>query len=349
MTLTTLKKHWRAYKEENPGVRIRDAAKALHVSEAELLATQLGESVVRLKSEWDSMLLELEGLGEVMALTRNELFVHEKVGRYSHASVMPDHNMGQILDKDIDLRIFFKHWAYSFAVTVEKDAVLKRSLQYFDHYGNAVHKTHLRPASDLTFYNAFVDKYRHENQHSFQGVASPKKQVETMLDEEVDSEALRTAWSGLRNTHDFIFMLRAFNVDREQALRIAGGDFAWQVDTTSLITALEASAEIGLPLMIFVNNPGCVQIHSGPVYRLKAARGWYNVLDPGFNLHVRNGEIASAWVVKKPVDTGHVHSVEFYDKDGQALCYMFGKRKEGEPELASWRQIIHTLEPLSNG
>ena len=50
---------------------------------------------------------------------------------------------------------------------------------------------------------------------------------------------------------------------------------------------LEGAAAAELPVMIFVGNPGCVQIHSGPVRRIEVMGPWLNVLDPRFNLHLR--------------------------------------------------------------
>ena len=343
MVASELKEDWTAFKEANPRVRIRDAAYQLGVSEAKLLATDLGESVVRLKPDWYNMLKDKEGLGTVMALTRNELFVHEKVGPYTNITVMPDHKMGQTLGDHIDLRIFFKNWHYGFAVTKEQRGEMKRSLQYFDQYGQAVHKTHLRPESSVEHYDEFVSRYRHEDQEPNISFLPPAEPEAETPDEDIDHIALQQAWGDLKDTHDFIFMLRKFKVSRLQAFRLAGETFARQVDTSSFRFVLESAAQVGLPIMVFVNNPGCIQIHTGPIHTLKETRGWYNILDPGFNLHVKDQEIAATWVVKKPVDTGIVHSLECYDRFGRALCYIFGKRKEGIHELEAWREILNQV------
>lgn len=343
MTTATLKAQWHTFKQENPKVRIRDAAKSLHVSEAQLLATDLGPSVIRLRPDWYDILMDLEALGEVMALTRNELFVHEKIGHYSNASVYQDHKMGQTLDKDIDLRIFFRNWHFAFAVVQERSGEIKRSLQFFDAHGDAVHKTHLRPESNVEYYNSFVDKYKHEDQRSAIVVEPPKIAKPELADETIDAHALKEAWRSLKDTHDFIFMLRKFKVNRQQAFRIAGVEFARPVSTSSLQHVLEKASEAELRLMIFVNNPGCVQIHSGTIDRLKLIEDWYNILDPRFNLHVRFKEIAAAWLVTKPVEVGTVTSLELFDESGQALCYVFSKRKEGEIESEDWREILTSL------
>ena len=87
-------------------------------------------------------------LGEVMALTRNQSAVHERVGTYGeyrsglHASM--------VLGKEIDLRIFAKHWVHGFAVETETEQGVQRSLQVFDAAGDAVHKIFLRTTSTLS-------------------------------------------------------------------------------------------------------------------------------------------------------------------------------------------------------
>jgi putative hemin transport protein len=345
-TTLDLKSAWAEYKNENPKVRIRDAAAALGVSEAELVATGCGENVTRLKPDWYGLLFDLEGLGEVMALTRNNLVVHEKVGRYSEVTVMPERQMGQTLDKNIDLRIFFRNWHFGFSVINETPHGVRRSLQFFDANGVAVHKTHLRPESSLVHFDAITEKYRHDDQSPSIEVVPIADPEPELPDEEIDVDGLREDWRKLQDTHDFIFLLRKYDVTREQAFRLAGKEFAKPVDTSSFRTILEAAAEAELRIMIFVGNHGCIQIHSGPIENLREVHGWYNVLDPAFNLHARDGQFASAWVVRKPTKDDDVHSLELYDDKGDVMCYLFSKRHEGEQENRQWRSMLEDLEAL---
>ena len=145
-----------------------DIAEALQISEGELLAAHLGaftdaESPLkarRLRPEWPSMIAALEPLGTVMALTRNESCVHEKVGVYRQVSAFgPQRQTGLVLGGDIDLRLFYGQWQHGFAVTERlADGALQRSLQFFDAQGEAVHKVHLRPSSSLYAYQNLVSK-----------------------------------------------------------------------------------------------------------------------------------------------------------------------------------------------
>lgn len=182
-----LKERWARFRGENSHVRIRDAAKKLGVSEAELLATQIGETIIKLKDSFDELLQELHTLGRIMALTRNEQIVHERKGEYKNVEVMNGHGrMGLVLGDDIDLRIFFKNWHFGFAVTSENPLGTTRSFQFFDRSGTAVHKVFLTDASNLTAYENLVEKYRADAQNRTVNVASksakkPKNPIRKLM------------------------------------------------------------------------------------------------------------------------------------------------------------------------
>jgi putative hemin transport protein len=95
--------------------------------------------------------------------------------------------------------------------------------------------------------------------------------------------------------------------------------------------------------MVFVGNRGCIQIHTGPVKTLRAMGPWFNVLDPGFNLHLREDRIASAWVVRKPTADGVITSLELFDREDEMIATLFGKRKPGEAERGAWRGFAESL------
>jgi putative hemin transport protein len=98
-----------------------------------------------------------------------------------------------------------------------------------------------------------------------------------------------------------------------------------------------------IPIMCFVGNRGCIQIHSGPVKNIKPMGPWINVLDETFHLHVRTDHIREVWAVRKPTREGHVTSLEAYGADGEMIIQFFGKRHEGVDERADWRFLAENL------
>ena len=328
----------RAFRAENPKMRERDIAAQLGISEAALVAAEVGLTAIRIDGDANRFLERSEALGEVMALTRNESVVHEKIGVFEkintgkHASI--------VLGENIDLRIFPSVWAHGFAVTKTDGDQVRRSLQFFDKAGVAVHKVHLRPASNLEAYEAIVADFRVEDQsQEFVEVIS-EKTVETGP---VDVDALREGWSAMTDTHQFFGLLRKLKVARQDAVRSVGEDFAHEVRADAVTELLRASAEREAEIMCFVGNHGMIQIHSGPVKNIQPMGPWINVMDPTFHMHLRTDHIAECWVVRKPTSDGHVTSLEAYDASGEMIIQFFGKRKEGMVERTDWREILDSL------
>jgi putative heme degradation protein len=87
--------------------------------------------------------------------------------------------------------------------------------------------------------------------------------------------------------------------------------------------------------MIFVSSKGCIQIHTGLVQKLVSMEPWFNVLDPQFNLHLREDHIAEAWLVKKPTNDGIVTSLELFDENFQQIALIFEKK--------TWQTRIRSL------
>ncbi len=337
-TSSDLASRWQALAAERPSLRIYDAARLLGEPEAALLQIEAGSEVTRLVSDWATLLPAVGTLGRVMALTRNASCVHERHGPY--LKVEANGPMGLALGEDIDLRLFLRNWVYAFAVRPEAGSKRRPSLQFFDAAGRAVHKIHCTEETDMAAYDAFVRRFAAPADVAAPSFVAVAPAAPDRADSEIDVTALRTSWNALRDTHDFYGMLRKLRVGRLQALRLAGTDLARPLGTGAARRALEAASASKVPIMVFVGNEGCIQIHSGPVDRLKQMGDWFNVLDPSFNLHLKESDIDSVWLVRKPTDDGIVTSLEVYDAAGTQIATFFGKRKPGIPEDLRWRALV---------
>lgn len=333
----SIKEQWEQLKTENPKLRIRDAAKQLNVSEAELLATNVGNGVTVLEGDWKEFLKEVLGLGKVMALTRNDDAVHERKGIYDNITYQGP--VGTALNEDIDLRLFMMNWGAGFAVN-END---RYSFQFFDKAGEATHKIYATDDTNMEAYHALAQKYTAAEQSAVVAVTPYPAKAAEKADSEIDVEAFQTAWKNIKDTHEFFGMLGKHGVGRHQAMRLAPEEFVKQVDNDILRKALTMASERNVPIMVFVGNRGCIQIHTGEVKKVMEAGPWFNVLDPDFNLHVRESAIANSYVVKKPSVDGIITSLEIYDAAGEMIVQFFGKRKPGIPELTEWRELVKDL------
>ena len=332
----------RRAREDNPKARERDLAAELGISEAEFVAAHCSAGVVRVEPRVDDLLTGLEAVGEVLALTRNESAVHEKIGVYDKV-VTGNHN-AMVLGENIDLRIFPKVWAHGFAVEKRDSGDIRRSLQFFDAAGEAVHKVHLRPASNLYAYQKLVAELESSNQEPVVAVSASETEHEAEDQDQVTSiDDLRDRWSRLTDVHQFFGMLKTLKLSRRQAVRMVGQDYAWLLDKDAVGAMFHHAAEGEMPIMCFVGNRGCIQIHSGPIKSVKPMGPWINVLDETFHLHLRTDHIHEVWAVRKPTKDGHVTSLEAYGADGKMIIQFFGKRHEGMDERDDWRFLAENL------
>lgn len=344
-----LAKAWVELRERRNGkLRPRDAAEALGVSEGELVASQVGRGAVRLGGDLRDLLLQAPELGAVKVITRNEHCVHEKVGQFGHVSF--NGAMGLVVNHDIDLRLFMGHWRHAFAFdSFGGDGQPRRTIQAFDAAGDAVHKIFATPGTDRAALEALIARFAAANQSDVLAVEPRAAPKADRPDAEIDLAGLDGAWRALKDTHEFFGMLRAHAVGRRQAMRLIADDLAWRVERDAIVTVLERAAAERIAIMVFVGNPGCIQIHTGPIARVAMLGPWANVMDPAFDLHLRRDRIAEAYVVRKPTEDGVVTSLELFDADGFCFAQFFGERKPGIPERDDWRRLAESLPRLGPG
>jgi len=247
-----------------------------------------------------------------------------------------------VLGSQIDLRIFPRNWAHGFAVEKRDGDEIRRSLQFFDASGEAVHKVHLRPSSNLYAYQNLVGSLAAGDQSQTVSVA-PIDDLERPAEGAASAHELRERWSKMTDVHQFFGLLRQLKLTRREALQMAGDEYAWGLDASSLPAMLNHSVSDGIPIMCFVGNRGCIQIHHGPIFDVKPMGPWINIMDETFHLHLRLDQIAELWGVRKPTKDGNVTSLEAYDAEGRMIIQFFGERHEGEAEREDWRFLAENL------
>ncbi len=331
----------RALRLENPKARARDFAHAQGITEAELVAAHVGCGATAIDATPERLMPLIEALGDVMALTRNESAVHERRGIYA-----PFHggaHAQMIVGPEIDMRIFPKHWVHAFALDESGADGRKCSLQVFDAAGDAVHKIHLKPECDFAAFDAVVAALRLAEQSQTLDLV-PRAAVEGPKGDAARADALRVDWDAMTDTHQFFSMTNRHKMNRLGAYRVIGAPHVQRLPPSAVTTTLTTCAEKAIPVMIFVGNAGCIQIHGGLIEKVVPMGPWINVMDPRFNLHLRADHIAEAYCVTKPTKRGTVHSVEAFDKDGALILQIFGYRKDAPPD--AWDAMTAQLPRL---
>lgn len=332
---------WHALAESRPNLRYREAAAELGVSEAALVACSCSGDTHRLSNSWGELLQEMPKLGRVMCLTRNESVVHERYGSFEKVSV--NGAMGLVLGPDIDLRLFLSQWRFGFATSQYLASGRRQSLQFFDASGTAVFKVYAVEETDLDAWQALVGSFTDADAEMPLNIEAIAANKPAQADSSIDLQGFREDWAAMTDTHQFHGLIRRHKLERQQALRLIGDDYARPLAADSVSRLLEDAASKDQPIMVFVGNRGCIQIHSGPVSNLKRMGPWFNVLDADFNLHLREDHIDQIWWVRKPTEDGDVNSVEVFDAEGELILQFFGVRKPGVPERDDWRNLTRSL------
>ncbi|MFJ9535181.1 hemin-degrading factor [Herbaspirillum sp. NPDC101396] len=351
---SNLAERWSALRAEQPKLQPRDAAQKLNVSEAELVATNVGKGATRLRDggvSYKAVYDRLHELGQIKAITRNDTAVLERVGTVTQAKLNAD---GRVIPGTgfaggpIDLRFGTDQWRSAFAVVQPgREGKISRSLQFFDVHGNAVNKVYLDNEAGVAAFDKLVADFKAPEQPAYLSVDKAPAKVVKKPNGEVDVKELRDTWNELSDVHEFPRLLKDLGITREQALDLIGKDAAYRISAQSVQTLLDSAATQGQPIMVFVSNPGMTQIFSGKITKVKATEEWYNVLDPDFNLHLRQAGIDHGWVVKRPAKDGMITSVEFYDAKGEQVVNFFSRRDRNKEETAAWRNIVASLAKSS--
>jgi len=193
-------------------------------------------------------------------------------------------------------------------------------------------------------YHSLVEKFKHESQSEKIEVKAGDQPADYEMTDDVDTEAFLNDWAALKDTHDFYPLIRKYKLERTKALELAEGRFSDRVDNSATERMLEKAAGQQVSIMVFVSSGAVIQIHTGEVNKIKKMDNWLNVLDPEFNLHLREDHIAKSWIVEKPTEDGIVTSLEIFDENNNNIATFFGARKPGKPELQSWRDLIAEIK-----
>ncbi len=335
------------YKIAHPRARLGEIAKALGVSEREAVAAQIVEGLAfPLRSDWEGLLARVATLGPVMALTRNSYVVSECRGSYGAPQVKG--KLGLVHHENIDLRLFLEHWHSAFALKLQTPRGELKSLQFFNAQGQAVHKIFLEAENVDAAFATLIKEFQIDASElsslELASAAEPSKIQRNLSPSALES--FRSDWRNLKDTHEFHGLLRRHELERIQAMELAGPEFVRELSLKALEKLLVQVAHEKMPLMAFVGNSGAIQIYSGPIKNLKRLGDWYNVLDPSFNLHIDERGLARAFFVRKPTRYGEVSSLEFYSPENELILSFFGVRDDEQMASTAWTKLLETLDAL---
>lgn len=330
-----------AARAAQPRLPAIDIAERLAISEGELQAARLGRDVWTLPLSPNDIATRLPHLGRVKALTRSRLAVLEQTGDYPELG--GGAQTGLLLDPGgLDLRLLYSHWHWACLIrdpmpsASEKEEQWRWSLQIFNQHGGAVHKCFALENPLPRPWGALAALGTSDSPAFTQSMPRLKRALP-------EAPTLASEWGAMRDVHQFFVLLQRHHLERIEANQLMEGRYTRALPVNSLETLLNQASQCGLPLMLFVASPGCMQIRTGTLPAPQRARGWLNLFGEQFTLHLSDTAIDQVWQVSKPNRDGGVTSIEAFDAEGSLVLQIYAERREGSPERLEWRQLLGEL------
>ncbi len=298
--------------------RHREIASFLNVTELELVDSHVGvtklESIktsphlaraIRLKPLWANIIQDIQGFGEVMSLTRNAHAVHENLAFYKHTS--SSDGVGMVLSDELAIHLMFERWECGYLFEECKSNVLQRSIQFFNEFGESVHKVFLLPHSHHWYFDDLAKKWADSNQDP--GVTVQEKSEH---DQHLGKGALAA-------------MIEGRYADQKELIGF---------DEAQLL--LSSVVQAKLPLIIIVQNDGVEQSHDGVLDEVREHKEWLHLSNQQFNCHLQLSQIPKIFI-------SHQSSpclIEMLDDRGFPVALISLSAKATPADIEAWDDVL---------
>ena len=298
--------------------RHREIASFLNITELELVDSHVGvtklESIktsphlaraIRLKPLWPNIIQDIQGFGEVMSLTRNAHAVHENLAFYKHTS--SSDGVGMVLSDELAIRLVFERWEYGYLFEECKSNVLERSIQFFNEFGESVHKVFLLPHSHHWYFDDLAKKWADSNQDPGVNV-----QEKSERDQHLGKGALAE-------------MIEGRYADQKELIGFDEAQFL-----------LNSVVQAKLPLIIIVGNDGVEQSHDGVLDEVREHKEWLHLSNQQFNCHLNLKRMPKIFI-------NHQSSpclIEMLDDRGLPAALISLSAKATPADIEAWEDVL---------
>ena len=285
--LKLLKSKWDSFRAENKRVRIRDAARELKTTEAELLSTEIDDSTYYLSIDnFQKFIEQVLSVDKLMFLIRSDIAVHEvtvdSCNMQLKNNYILDSDNSIILDFDSNL---FKHAFYQIKNHANKDL---RSFQIFDSNGNASLKIYLKGKDEFKFDDIGLKYKTNYNYEVPPSTHLNHKVTNYNVDKKVN----------------FYFTDYIERDSRNQK----------KIKKESLRMILNSASDNKIPIQIHGIGPGSVQYYKGRIKNIVDYGPWINVIDRTFNLHLLENKLGVSCLTEYSSKSSmRYYCVDFFD------------------------------------
>ena len=273
---------------DNKNIRIRDAAKQLSVSEAELLSTKVNDNVKYLLIKDYSQIFNslFDNVDNLMFLIRSDFAVHEK--NISTKKIKIIDNKIINLDENNQPLLNFDSSDFKFCFYELKNHAGRKlsSFQIFDKYGCSVLKIYNKD-DDYHDFEKVCLKYSADYNYELQSIQKNEQIDNSANLESIDRYYLKSNYS-LKNN----------DIKNKNILRF-------------IITCASKGK---CPIQIHVIGNNSIQYHRDIVKNIKDFGPWFNVIDKYFNIHVLESKIKRSQFIEYTIENNKYYSIECLDQ-----------------------------------
>lgn len=286
-----------------------------------------------------TFLTDLKDCGPMISRTNNQAVHQKSRGIYMNAAFHGP--TGIVRGPGVDLRLWPAHWD-KIEVIPPQGPVNHWLIQIHDSHDCLIHEIQTTEQSRIPEFEHMLKEHALTTQ-SHSPKASPAPPIPLKAPGAEEAKALLYRWSNLRNTHEFAPMLRELGLHRLSAIQAVIGDFARKVEKRSARLLFQEVKKIGLPIMVFSGNSGCLQIFTGKVQEWSLEDQTLTLGSGDHEILIQETQISFSYVVRKPTTEGLVSSLELFDAQGDLIAQIFSARNPKSRESEEWRNLLLQL------
>ncbi|MGU3494968.1 ChuX/HutX family heme-like substrate-binding protein [Xanthobacteraceae bacterium A53D] len=303
------------------------------MSELGALTAEPGFSGTRLDAPVERIVGDLQRLGATVAVTINTAAVITRVGCYG----APQCPGAPFTCPSGGSCLRLNGPAVGTALAVERMPLHRQpcSLQFFDADGAVLHKSFLTECRDDYAFGELCLGWGASGAGGGRRVAA-------------GSPAVPPCPSG-DCAAQFDSLFGDSGIGRRAALPDWGDDWAWRVMPDVVFDLLTLVAEVRMPLVQAVGNAGAVQVHRGPLEKVRRS-GPLVVLTSGCStLSIEQDELEEAWVTRFDAGDEDGLMLELYDWRYHCVA-QFTALGLANPGLGGyWQQLLASLPRVTPG
>lgn len=158
------------------------------------------------------------------------------------------------------------------------------------------------------------------------------------------AEELERRWMATRERSEVDALLREISGSRGAAYRALNAVLAEETDAQAVQRALNGAHQTKTECSLRVSDAAASLTYFGSIDAASDDDGVTRAAGGSMKFHLKDADVAKAWIVRAPTSAGLLTWIDALDADGRSICKMFGRRPDGTSLCVQgpgcWRAII---------